>query len=189
MKRNSTSLFLIVHVKTNWRLTASLPGYWTSSLLGPMLWMSCEDSEAALYAWIRRFLFRSPTPLPACILGYGGVSATWRCPRPWASMSISWSRGQPSVPSATGENSWALACSSLDTGLMETDGELKDTMMTETGHDVYLHFSKHDFRVKVSFFSASNILKRFHTSQPQTVNRTDSVTLPCTVLKPKYRPS
>lgn len=26
------------------------PGYWTSSLVGPTLWMSWEDSEAALYA-------------------------------------------------------------------------------------------------------------------------------------------
>lgn len=45
------------------------PGYWTSSLLGPTLWISWDDSEAALYAWISRFLLRSPTPLPACSLG------------------------------------------------------------------------------------------------------------------------
>lgn len=48
---------------------AKVPGYLTSSLLGPTLWMSWEDSEAALYAWISRFLLRSPTPLPACSLG------------------------------------------------------------------------------------------------------------------------
>ena len=131
-------LFYHLHLNKRWmnkreRSRACLPDYWTSSLLGPMLWMSWEDSDAALYAWISRFLLRSPTPLPACSLGYGGVSAACLWPRPWASRSITCS-------SVSGENSWALGCSSLDTGLMETDGELKDTMMTETERFVNLHF-------------------------------------------------
>lgn len=44
--------------------------YWTSSLLGPTLHMSWEDSaDSALHAWISRFLLRSPTPLLACTFG------------------------------------------------------------------------------------------------------------------------
>lgn len=44
--------------------------YWTSSLLGPTLQISWEDSvDWVLHAWISRFLFRSPTPLLACTFG------------------------------------------------------------------------------------------------------------------------
>lgn len=90
-----------------------VPRYWTSSLLGHTLGIIWEAS--ALQACISRFLLRSPTPLPDCSLGKEGVSV------------------QPLMsPSVTGENSWTLGCSSRDTGLKETDGELKDTTATET---------------------------------------------------------